>query len=847
MLKLYDIRCDFRENPNFLNNTNPGFFWKLKSDNKGVFQKAYRLIIDGVYDSGRVESDASVQVECEGLLLRAETEYTFSVEVWDNKGENAKGAGRFTTGLMSADGFVAKFIESDEEVAVFQKKFEIHKKIKKAFLYATAYGVYDAYLNGKRVGDDYLAPGFISYNKRLEFQSYDITDMVKKENAIGVTVGEGWCRSRLRWNGDENRTKPYFGRKCALAAQIVLYYEDGEREVIVTDGTWRELPSEVIYSDIYNGEICDGRRKIKYDDYSVNTNEYPFAKVSDYTTDHIVCGMGLPVRETEIIKPKEIIKTPKGETVIDFGVNMTGWAEFTVEGNAGDRVIYDHGEVLDRDGNFYTENLRFAKQEVIYTLGDGITTFHPRFTFMGFRYVRVKEFPGEVTLNNFIGRVIHSDMRRIGHFECSNEKVNKLYENIVRTQRSVSVDLPTDNSQRDERGGWTGDTQLFSRTAVRNFESPLFYEKWLATMAADQYEDGMIPDTVPEFNANHTACGYGDACTIIPWEIYLNSGDKQLLKRQYPVMKKWIEYIKAQGENELLWNTGEHYGDWLAMDDRALFSDQAEGYEDQSINKYSGATDHGYLATGYFSHSALITSKVAGVLGYEEEAKQYKKLHNDIREEFRKVYLDGNEDPKIKTQTAYALGLKFGLFDDPELAAAKLNKMIVNNDSKICAGILGYGDVCPELTKYGYKETAYSLLLQTKCPSWLYAVEKGATTIWEHWDGIKEDGTFCDPDMNSFNQPTLGNIGFWMYSFMAGIKPIKAAYKEFEIAPETDERIDYVSASIDTPYGKIVSSWKKEKTKTVYEIEVPENTEGEFVFPDGGRKKIFSGKYQFEF
>lgn len=848
MLSIYDLRCEYSQTPLFVDNPNPVFSWKLKSDNLSVFQVAYRLVIDGIYDSGRVESGNSAFIEYKGTSLSPETKYSYCVTVWDNHGEEASASGRFITGLLSPDLFEAKFIESDGETAIFCRHFKIEEPICAAYLYATCYGVYDAYINGKRVGDAYLAPGFISYNKRLEYQSYDITDMLSGQNAIGITVGEGWCRSRLRWNGDCNRTKPYFGRKCALAAQIIIVYESGRRELICTDNTWKELPSEIVYSDIYNGEICDASLIVPYSDPAFCLDEYPCASVSDYTTDHIVCGTGLPVRIIEEIKPIEIIHTPNGETVVDFGVNMVGWAEFTAYGNPGDRVVIDHAEVLDGDGNFYMENMRFATNEVIYTFAnEGKATFHPRFTFQGFRYVRVKEFPGEVSLDSFRGLVIHSDLRRIGNFECSDERVNRLYENIIRGQVGNSVDIPTDCPQRDERGGWTGDTQIFNRAFVRNFESPKFFEKWLHTMSADQYPDGMITDTVPDFDSNHIACGYGDACTMIPWEIYMQSGDLQLLARQYSTMKKWIDYVKNQGDNELLWNTGEHYGDWLAMDDRSCFGNQTDSYDDRSINEYSGATEHYFMATAFFSHSAHLTALTARELGFDDEAQYYEKLSSDIKIAFAKEYLDENEDPKIKTQTAYVLMLKFGLVKDEKKAAAKLNKLVADNGNRLTTGILGYGDLCPMLTKYGYADTAYSLLLQTGCPSWLYAVERGATTVWEHWDSLKEDGSFCNPDMNSFNHPTFGNIGMWMYTDMAGIYPTKPGYKEFVIAPVHDgeNRINYVKASINTPYGRIASSWTTKDGKTEYIVEVPENTIGTFVYPDGRKEKLVSGKYKF--
>lgn len=825
MLEIYDLKCEYFSNPTCIDTKKPRFFWKIKSDGKNIMQQAYEIEVEGVWKSGKIEDSASIQVEYAGLPLEPETKYSYTLKVWDNRGEYAEKSGYFETGLMDKSRFTAKFISADSDIAVFRKKFAADGRVKSAKIYAAAYGTYDIYMNGARVGDEYLAPGFTSYKKRLQYRMYDVTDLISANNAIGITVAPGWCRGTIGWGNQKN----FFGFKCAAAVQIAITYENGEKELVATDESWRVLPSEVTYSDIYNGEICDARKILPCSEPSFDDTNYPFAAVENYGNENIVSSVSAPVRIVKTVKPIEIIKTPLGETVIDFGQNMVGWAEFTVTGKAGEKVCIDHAEVLDKEGNFYTENLRSAKERVEYILKDGTQTYHPRFTFQGFRYIRINEFPGEVSLDNFTGRVICTDMNRTGYFECSDKLVNKLYENVIWGQMGNFVDIPTDCPQRDERLGWTGDAQVFVSTASVNFDVAAFFDKWLRDMAADQCENGAVPKVIPNVLDEIPSSAWGDAATICVWEMYIKYGDIRLVERQYPCMKSWVEYIRAQGDNEFLWNTGFQYGDWLAMDSK-------EG-------SYVGATSTDLIATAYYAYSTELLVKAARLLNRENDVNEYETLYNNILTEFNNEFVTKNGRIADTTQTANVLPLKFNLVKNKKRLAETLNRMIIENGRRLTTGFVGVSYLCPVLSEYGYDKTAYDLLLQTEFPSWLYSVLKGATTIWEHWDGIKPDGSFWSRDMNSYNHYSYGAIADWMYTVMAGIKPSSPAYKTITVKPVTDERISYVKASIETLCGRVVSEWETKNGKTTYTVEIPANTTAEFVYPDGTVKKLGSGKY----
>lgn len=807
----------------------PRFSWKVFSDNDKVMQSAYRIVVEGMWDSGKVISDQSVNIEYNGKALKPFTRYVYTVKVWDNYGNDSGEAnGFFETGSMTPGNFKANWITTREEDAdiypVFRKEFNVEKKVKYARIYATALGLYEMYLNGERVGDEWLAPGFTSYNKNLQYQTYDI--QLQDKNTITVVMAKGWCRGDLGWNRKRNIYSAQYG----LFAEIRIFYEDGSVDVIGTDDTWKYRESPFVFSEIYDGEIYDAAKE-DYFNASIDDGSWDLALTLDYPKNHITAQVQEPIKIIDELKPVSIIHSPKGETIIDFGQNMVGWVQFTVQGQKNDRVSLSHAEVLDVDGNFYTDNLRSAKNQVTYILkGNGIETYHPHFTFQGFRYVRVDEFPEAVTLDRFKGLVIHSDLMVTGEFESSNSDLNQLFSNIMWGQKGNFVDIPTDCPQRDERLGWTGDAQVFVKTAAMNMNVAAFFTTWLKDLAFDQNEDGSVPDLIPKaVETKKISSGWGDAAIICPWEIYNAYADERILENQYESMKKWVEYIRCQGENEFLWNTGNHYGDWLGLD-------ATEG-------SYKGATSEELIATAYYAYSSDLLSRIAGVLGHTTDQKTYRNLFLNIKREFNKVFITQDGRLTDNTQTAYTLALHFNLVDDKRTYADYLAKLVADNNYRIATGFIGTPYILHVLSENGHEEIAVQLLLTSDYPSWLYAVKMGATTIWEHWDGIKPDGSFWSSKMNSFNHYAYGAVADWMYTKLAGINFMKPGYKEVMIKPLITRSLEWVRAKIDTMHGVVSSYWEHQGDKTHFEVIIPSNVKGVFVFPDGKNVELGSGTH----
>lgn len=710
--------------------------------------------------------------------------------------------------------------ESLETLPVFEKEFHVTKSVEQARIYASAYGLYDISINGERVGEAYFTPGLTSYTKRLQYQTYDITPLLRiGANQIRITLAKGWCKGRYPF---QTRSDFFGAPDNSVLAQIALF-QDGQISFIGTDSDWNCTEGPVLFSELYDGETYDARKE------SVPQKHCQVKKL-DLGTDNLICQQCECVTIMETISPIRIFQTPKGETVLDFGQNMAGWVEFTVQGKAGDEVVLSHAEVLDKDGNFYTKNLRTAKQKIRYILKDGVQTYHPRFSFQGFRYVRIDQFPGQPTADCFRANVIYTKMEQTGWFECSDSNVNQLFSNILWSQKGNFIDIPTDCPQRDERVGWTGDAQVYCRTAAINMNVAGFFNKWLGDVISDQSDEGATAIFVPTMQETKTSSAWGDAATICPWEVYRAYGDERMLKRQYPSMKRWVEYIRKQGDNEYLWNTGFHFGDWLGLDAKQ--------------GSYEGATSKDFVATAFYAYSVSLLIKAAEVLGYEDDVKAYTKLHQNILYHFNQEFVTPNGKLSDQTQTAHVLALKFGL-TNPERIQSTLVQMLENNQKKLQTGFAGTPYLCPALSEHGLHSLAYDLLLQQEFPSWLFSVSMGATTIWEHWDGIRPDGSFWSDAMNSYNHYAYGSIGAWMYSVMGGIRPKEAGYKTIKIAPVSDQRISFVKTKIKTGYGIVSSEWNKENGIIDYTVTIPCNTTAEFVFQNGQSQTLLSGTYHF--
>lgn len=682
--------------------------------------------------------------------------------------------------------------EPKDAAVAFSKDFPAAKKLKCAELKVTALGVYEVKLNEHRVSDYVLAPGWTTYHKRLQYQTYDITDQLKADNQLKITVGKGWYRGDISGRMlDEQKANP-----CGLLAQISLAYADGSTETIATDSTWQAAESEIRYSEIYHGEICDGGFMPEFSTPCVEF-EGPWHTLIPQEGEKII--------EHEHFSPVRIISTPKGERVIDFGQNLTGYVQIQLTAKAGEMVKLSHGEVLDRDGNFYNANYRSAKAELCYICRDGEQVYHPRLTFYGFRYVRIDAFPGGIdaaTEDAFTAIAVYSDIKRTGRLSCSHPLLNKFFENVIWGQKCNFLDIPTDCPQRDERLGWTGDAQVFIRAAALNFDVEKFFTKWLGCMAADQLEDGYIGHMIPDtWRFDGSSAAWGDAALICPWELYMAYGNSAILRKQFQCMKKRVDYITHDTKVENLWIGGIHLGDWLGLD----------GIKDP----LRGRSREDFIASAYYAYSTSLLIKTGHILG--EDISQYETLYQKILKQFRKTFAT------CTTQTECALAVHFRLAEDCQAVSDQLAQMVRKSNMHLTTGFVGTPYLLHALSDFGHADVAYSLLLQEGYPSWLYSVKKGATTVWEHWDSLREDNTFWDTSMNSFNHYAYGAVTDWVYTVSAGIRYVEEApgYEKVCITPLPDERVDWLKAELDTRHGQIISCWRKEDNFWRYEITTP--------------------------
>ena len=828
------ILCNNLSNPIGIGVTTPQFSWQLKSDKRNVIQAAYELKVGSdlsdlkkgkrlEWNSGKIISDQSVRVDYKGNPLLSAKKYFWQLRVWDNYGK-ASGWSTpafFQMGLLNTSDWKAKWIEPGfvdtvgQPSPMFRKQFSADKKIKSAAIFITAHGLYEAHINGKRVGNDYFTPGWTSYNKRLQYQEYDVTDLIKEgNNAIGVTLGSGWYRDHLAWGSNKN----IYGKDISLFLQLYIIYNDGSSKRILSDESWKSTTGGIISSSIYDGETIDARiKKTGWTLPDYDDSKWSGVNVENFSNDNLVATINEPATKHETFKPVKILTTPKGEKVIDFGQNLVGWVMLKVNGNEGDTVIIQHAEVLDKKGNFYTTNLRAAKAMSTYILkGKGEEFFEPHFTYYGFRYIKVEGIKGNLNPDDFMAVAIYANMKSTGTFTTSNALINQLQHNIEWGQKGNFLDVPTDCPQRDERLGWTGDAQAFSRTASFNMNVNNFFDKWMKDVSADQFADGRVPHVIPNvLGQGGGSAGWSDAATIIPWNMYLAYGDKKILENQYQSMKAWVEYIHHQSHDDL-WNTGFDFGDWL-------FYSPADDNDGRSA-----VTDKYLIAQCFYAHSTQLLINTAKVLGKTDDVDTYSALLKTIKEAFLKEYVTPNGRLVSGTQTAYVLALNFDMLPEGlrKQAAERLVENIKSYKDHLTTGFLGTPYLCEVLTRFGYDDVAYKLLLQKTYPSWLYPVTMDATTIWERWDGQKPDGTFESPGMNSFNHYAYGAIGDWMYRKMVGIDTYEdgVGYKHIKIKPHIGGDFTFAFASLDTYYGKVSNSWKIEKENLLMNVEIPVNT-----------------------
>jgi len=848
-LKVQGLLTENRSNPIGIDILQPRFSWQLVSDSRNIMQTAYEIRVGTdvaslikdkklVWTSGKVMSDSSVHVAYKGPAMESAAKYFWQVRVWDNRGNASSWTepAYWQMGLLHAGDWKAKWIQAgfaedtvNRPSPLFRKTFTANKKIRSAFAFITAHGLYEAQINGHRVGDAYLTPGWTSYKKRLQYQMYDVSDLLTTgTNAIGITMGSGWYRGYIGFTNNKN----FYGKDQSLLFQLQVTYTDGSSEMIVSDESWKSTTGAIKSAEIYNGESIDARdEKQGWSTPSYNDNVWSGVKVVDFPNNNLIASYSDPIRKHETFTGLKVITTPKGEKVIDFGQNLVGWVVMKVNGKSGDKVTISHAEVLDKNGNFYTENLRAAKAEDQYVLKGGVEeTFEPHFTFHGFRYIRVEGYPGELKPENFTAVALYSDMKKTGTFTSSDALINQLQHNIQWGQKGNFLDVPTDCPQRDERLGWTGDAQVFSRTAAYNMNVNDFFAKWLKDVAADQYPNGIVPFVIPDvLNFPVGSTGWADVCTIIPWNMYLAYGDKRILESQYHSMKAWVDYMHKQSRDDL-WNTGFHFGDWLFYRP-----------EDDNDGR-SAVTDKYLIAQCFYARSTQLVINAARVLGKTDDVTSYSDLLDKIKNAFLKEYVTASGRLVSGTQTAYVLALNFDML--PESMRAQAAERLVQNvhsyNDHLTTGFLGTPYLCHVLSRFGHTDVAYKLLLQKTYPSWLYPVKMGATTIWERWDGLKEDSTFQTPGMNSFNHYAYGAIGDWMYRVVAGIDTYddQPGYKHIKIMPHPGEGLTSAAADLQTYYGLVSSHWKTDNGQFNLDVEIPANTKATIYIPATDIKMI---------
>lgn len=712
-----------------------------------------------------------------------------------------------------------------EAAVTFSKAFSVSKPLKKAELCVTALGVYELKINGEKPSDYVLAPGWTDYYKRLQYQTYDITGFIKVHNRLEIGVGQGW---RFHdWYDLKNKNIRY--NQPALLASLRLSYEDGSEEYINTDKTWNVSENRVRYNNIYNGETVD----LTYVPAAARK-----AAEFEYDKKILVPQEGESITEHERFAGQKLIITPKGETVIDFGQEITGWVTFETNGKKGEKTVIRHFEMLDKNGNVYTENYRSAKS-LFTVINDGAAhTVKPAYTFYGFRYIAVEGM--KVTdPAQFTAIAVYSDIKPTGKIECSNAMLNKLFSNITWGQRGNFLDVPTDCPQRDERLGWTGDAQVFCKTASYNFDTAKFFRKWLADLRSAQRADGMIPNYVPcKFSEGGGSAAWADVACVLPWQMYLTYGKKYFLSENFGMMKKWVDYMVNKAAKKhpskdfrgdmcpYLHNDQWHFGDWLALD---LPDKEAVG----------GATDKNLIATAFFAYSTSLLIKAGDVLG--KDVFFYKELYPKIVKAFRDTYENADGTIKCDTQTACVLALYFDLASDRAAAARQLTDL-VEKAGHLTTGFVGTPYLMHVLSDIGQSKLAYDLILRTEFPSWGYTVVNGGTTMWERWNGLRPDGEFATKSMNSFNHYAYGAVGDWMYENMAGIrqKNGSCAFSDIEFRPETDNRLSWVKAEINTVNGKVSSEWQITEKGTEYAFTVPEKCSAA-AFINGKKYELHAG------
>ncbi len=827
-------RCEYAVNPLGIDIARPRLSWVMTSPHRGQRQTAFQILVASteaglnadqgdLWDTGKVASDQSIQLVYGGRALTSRQRCHWKVRVWDRDDRVSwyTAPASWEMGLLQPSDWQAEWIglAPESPSAFLRKTASLRKTVRQARLYASALGVYEFYINGNRVGRDIFSPGWTDYNKRVQYQTYDVTSLLHQgRNGFGIILGDGWYSGFVGLGG-RNR----YGNMPVAMGQLEVQYTDGSQETIRTDASWKVTTGPLVQSDMLMGETYDARKEIPdWNRAALDDSRWQAVAVKKVSVP-LVAACDAPVRKTQELKPRAVSEPAPGHFVFDLGQNMVGWARLRVKGAPGEQVTLRFAEILNPDGTIYTTNLRGAKCTDQYTLKGGAEeVYEPRFTFHGFRYIELAGYPGKPALDAVTGIVIHSDTPPSGSFTCSDPLINQLQSNIRWGQRGNFLSIPTDCPQRDERLGWMGDAQIFVRTSTFNMDVSRFFAKWMVDVEDAQRPDGAFTDVSPFVAAGAGTAAWGDAGVICPWTIYQVYGDRRILERHYAAGARWIDYLKAKS-NDLL-RPAEGYGDWLSI--------QADTPKD-------------VLATAYFGCSTRIMAKMAGVLGKTEDAAKYEALFQQIKTAFNKAYVAADGRIKGNTQTCYVLAISFDLLPEDKLAAAAkyLVADIESKEGHLSTGFVGVGHLMPTLTQAGYLNVAYRLLGQDTFPSWLYSIKQGATTIWERWDGWTKEKGFQDPGMNSFNHYSLGSVGEWMYDTVAGIglDPRKPAFKHIVFRPSPGGGLTFAKAEYQSMHGRIVSDWKIVNSELLLKLSVPANTTATLLLPTRDGDQIKEG------
>ncbi|WP_042394362.1 alpha-L-rhamnosidase [Streptacidiphilus carbonis] len=719
---------------------------------------------------------------------------------------------------------------------LLRKEFEVPSGIRRARLYVTAHGLYEIEVNGRRVGDQTLAPGWTSYHHRLRYQTLDVTEHLQTgANALGAWLADGWYCGRLGFHGGHANL---YGDRLALLAQLEILHDDGTLTTVGTDPTWLAGHGPILASGLLDGETHDARRELSgWSAPGFDDTDWQLVDTVPRDPATLVAPTGPPVRCTQELRPLQVTALDGDRLLLDFGQNLVGRLRITVEGPEGHRVVIRHAEVL-QDGELCVRPLRGARSTDTYILrGNGPETWEPRFTLHGFRYAEITGWRGGDPAHQVTARVQHTDMARTGWFACSNEQVNQLHENIVWSLRGNFVDIPTDCPQRDERLGWTGDIQIFAPTAAFLYDCHGLLTSWLRDVAAEQHQDGTVPWYVPaipggeQWTPARPGAGWADVVTLTPWDLHQDSGDTGLLADQYDSARRWVDLVTTLADPSGRWDRGYQLGDWL---------DPTAPPEDPG----AGRTDRHLIATAYYARSAHRLAQNAHVLGKEEDRARYQQLADRVRNAFIDAYVRPDGSMTSDTQTAYAIALQFDLLPDQAArrrAGQRLAELVTEAGHTIRTGFIGTPLLAPALTATDHTDDAYALLLQQDCPSWLYALKHDATTVWERWDSMLPDGRINPGDMTSFNHYALGAIAHWLHTTVAGLNPAAPGYREILFRPRPGGGLTWAQATHESPYGSVSIRWEGSGDALTVLTTVPTGTTARIQWPDNTITTLSSG------